>query len=67
MQSIVYKDISSGEMYVYKPKYPQQRSLFEEKRTERLINAIDELKSVGNIVIYLHKKGKLRRISEHRI
>lgn len=67
MQSIVYKDISSGEMYVYKLKHPQQRSLFEEKRTERLTNAIDELKSVGNIIIYLHKKGKLRKISEHRI
>ena len=66
MQSIVYKDISSGEMYVYKPKYSQQRSLFEEKRTERLINAINELSNMSNIVIYLYKKGKLRKIAEHK-
>ena len=66
MQSIVYREIGTDVMYVYQPKYPQQRSLFEEKRTERLINAINELSTMSNIVIYLYKKGKLRKIAEHR-
>lgn len=67
MQSIVYREIGTDVMYVYQPKYPKQRSLFEEKRTERIINAINELSNMSNIVIYLYKKGKLRKISEHRI
>ena len=65
MKSIVYQDKVSGTMYIYQPKYPPQRSLFEEKRIERIINALNELKSMSNINIFLYKKGKLRKISEH--
>ena len=66
MQSIVYREIGTDVMYVYQSKYPKQRSLFEEKRTERIINAINELSNMSNIVIYLYKKGKLRKIAEHK-
>ncbi len=67
MQSIVYKDMTSGTKYIYQPQYPQQRSFFEEKRTERITNAINELAHMGNICIYLYKRGKLRKIAEHRM
>lgn len=67
MTSIVLQDRSSGSMYIYLPKYPAQRSMFEQKRTERLIAAIEELKHVGNITIFLFKKGRLRKIAEHKM
>lgn len=66
MQSIVYQDRASGTMYIYQPKYPAQRSLYEETRIERIMNALTELKHTGNINIFLYKKGKLRKISEHK-
>ena len=66
MQSIVYREIGTDTMYIYQPKYSQQRSLFEEKRVERITNAINELSNMNNIIIYLHKKGKLRKIAEHK-
>ena len=53
MTSIVYQDRSSGSMYLYKPKYPAQRSMFEQKRTERIIAALEELRHVANINIFL--------------
>lgn len=65
MTSIVYQDKTSGRMAVYKPVYPAQRSMFEQKRTERVIAALGELKHMGNINIFLYKKGKLRKIAEH--
>ena len=52
---------------VYQPKYPVQRSMFEQKKSERIIAALNELKHVSNINIFLHKKGKLRKIAEHTI
>ena len=52
MTSIVYQDRSSGSMYLYKPKYPAQRSMFEQKRTERIIAALEELRHVANINIF---------------
>lgn len=67
MTSIVYQDRASGSMYVYQPKYPAQRSMFEQKKTERIIAALNELRHVGNINIFLHKKGKLRKVAEHTI
>ena len=65
MTSIVYQDRASGSMLLYQPKYPAQRSLFEQKRTERVLTALEELRHVGNINIFLFKKGKLRKISAH--
>lgn len=67
MTSIVFQDRSSGSMRIYKPRYSAQRSMFEQKRTERLIAAIEELKHVGNINIFLFKKGRLRKVAEHKM
>ncbi len=67
MKSIVIKDISSGLMFVYKPKYPAQRSFFEQKRNERIQAALTELKHTGNIGIYLLNGNKLRLISVHNM
>ena len=67
MTSIVYQDRVGGLMYIYQPKYPAQRSLFEQKRTERIIAELEELKNIGNINVFLYKKGKLRKIAEHKI
>lgn len=67
MTSIVYQDRVSGSMFLYQPKYPAQRSLFEQKRTERIMTALEELKHVGNINIFLIKKNRLRKIAEHKI
>ena len=39
MTSIVYQDRASGSMFLYQPKYPAQRSLFEQKRIERIVAA----------------------------
>lgn len=66
MTSIVYQDRSSGSMFLYQPKYPAQRSMFEHKRTERIVSALKELRHVGNINIFLLKKGHLRKIAEHK-
>ena len=65
MTSIVYQDKASGSMFLYQPKYPAQRSLYEQKRIERILAALEELKSVGNINIFLYKKGHLRKIGVH--
>ena len=64
MTSIVYQDKTSGSMYIYSQKYPAQRSLFELKRNERILQAIKELEHVGNVRLYLHKKGKLKLIAD---
>lgn len=65
MTSIIYQDRASGSMYIYRPKYPSQRSLYEQKRTERIIAALEELSHTGNINIYLYKNGRLRKIAQH--
>lgn len=67
MTSIVYQDRVSGSMFLYQPKYPAQRSMFEQKRTERIISALEELRYVGNINIFLFRKGRLRKIAEHKM
>lgn len=64
MTSIVYQDRASGSMYIYKPQYPQQRTFYEQKRVERLLAALEELRYMANVNIYLYKKGKLRKLSE---
>ncbi len=66
MTSIVYQDRASGSMYIYRPKYPAQRSIFEQKKTERIIEAMKELEGMGNINIFLYKKGKLHKIATRR-
>ena len=50
MTSIVYQDRASGYMFLYQPKYPEQRSMFEQKRTERIIAALEELRNVVNTI-----------------
>lgn len=67
MTSIVYQDRASGSMFLYRPKYSAQRSMFEQKRTERIIAALEELRHVGNINIFLFRKGRLRKIAEHKM
>ena len=67
MTSIVYQDRASGSMFLYGPKYLAQRSMFEQKRTERIIAALEELRHVGNINIFLLRKGRLRKIAEHKM
>ena len=67
MTSIVYQDRASGSMFLYGPKYPAQRSMFEQKRKERIIAALEELRHVGNINIFLLRKGRLRKIAEHKM
>lgn len=67
MTSIVYQDRASGSMFLYQPKYPAQRSLFEQKRIERIITALEELKHVANINIFLLKNNHLRKIAEHKM
>lgn len=64
MQSIVYQDKAGGMMFVYKPRYPAQRSFFEQKRADRLIAALQELRGMGNVNIYLLKHNRLRKIGE---
>lgn len=64
MQSIVYQDKTGGGMLVYKPHYPVQRSFFELKRVERIVTALEDLRSIGNINIYLLKHNRLRKIGE---
>ena len=65
MQSIVYQDRTGGKMFMYNPKYPEQRSFTEVKRSERIEKAINELQHVGNINIFLYKRGKLRLLANH--
>lgn len=67
MTSIVYQDRTGGSMFLYQPKYPAQRSFFEQKRNERIVAALKELKHVGNINIFLYKRGHLRKIAEHKM
>lgn len=66
MTSIVYQDKASGKMFIYNPQYPAQRSMFEQKKTERIVRALNELQHMGNVNLFLFKKGKLRKISEHK-
>ena len=63
MTTIVYRDRAGAPLMAYAPKYPAQRSLFEETRNERIANALEELEHVGNVEIYLYKRGRLRLIA----
>lgn len=65
MTSIVYQDRASGSMYVYKSPRQKQRSFFEQSRNDRIRAALEELEHVGNINIFLCKRGKLRMIATH--
>lgn len=53
-------------MFIYSPKYPAQRSLFELKKNERILTAMNELSHMGNVSIYIYKKGKLKKIAERK-
>lgn len=65
MTNIVYQDRASGAMYVYRSPRYRRRSLFEPKRNERIRAALEELEHVGNINIFLLKRGKLNMIATH--
>ena len=67
MTTIIYRDRAGGPLMAYVPKYPSQRSLYEETRNERIQNALAELAHVGNIEIYLYKRRKLRLIAKRPI
>lgn len=56
MTSIVYQDKVSGQMFIYAPQHPEQRSFFELKKNERILEGIKELKNLSNARIYLYKK-----------
>lgn len=60
MTSIVYQDKCGGTMYLYLPKSERQ------KRTERILSALEDLKHMGNVNIFLLKRGKLRKIADRR-
>ena len=64
MQSIVYQDKAGGIMFVYNPRYPVQRGYFEQERVERLVAALEDLRGMGNVNIYLLKHNRLRKIGE---
>lgn len=64
MTTIVYEDRVNGFLHIYRPRYPAQRSMYEQKRNERILAGLKELEHVGNINIYLYKKGRLRKIAE---
>lgn len=65
MTSVVYQDRASGRMFVYKPICQSQRSFFEQTKNERIHAALEELEHMGNINIFLCKRGKLRQIATH--
>lgn len=54
-------------MFIYSPNYPAQRSLFELKKNERILAAMNELSYMGNINIYLYKKGKLKKLLKGKV
>jgi hypothetical protein len=54
MKTILFKDRASGAWYKYdKP---------EMKRNDRILSALQELKNVGNVVIYLQNGNKQRKL-----
>jgi len=65
MKTIAYKDLASGTMKVY--DYPQGINYHNQKRSERIVAALEDLRHTGNIGIYLIKGNKIRRISTHRL
>lgn len=65
MTSVVYQDRASGRMFVYNPICQSQRSFFEHTKNERIRAALEELEHMGNINIFLYKRGKLRQIATH--
>lgn len=66
MTSIVYQDKVSGQMFIYAPQYPEQRSFFELKKNDRILEGIKELKNMGNVRIYLYKKNKLKLLADRK-
>ena len=65
MTNIVYQDRASGRMFVYNPVKANQRSFWEQTKRERIRAALEELEHMGNINIFLYKRGKLRQIAVH--
>jgi hypothetical protein len=59
MTNIAFKDINGGAIHVY----TANKSL---PKNERIKVALNELSSMGNIVIYLYKRRKFRVIKVKR-
>lgn len=64
MKTIVYQDRISGAKYIYNP---QNIKLDILKNHERIETALNELRHVGNVNIYLYKHNKMRLISTHTL
>lgn len=65
MKTIGYMDRAEGKtIFVYNPEHKQiQRSVFDLKAIDRIIQGLKELDHVGNIDIYLIKGNKFRKIA----
>ena len=60
MKTIGYKDKAGGSIYLYK-----NVSKPDQKRHERIKEALQELRHTGNINIYLIRGRKVRKIGQH--
>lgn len=60
MKTIGYRDKAGGSIYLYK-----NVSRPDQKRHDRVKEALNELRHTGNINIYLIKGNRVRRIAQH--
>ena len=72
MKTICYRDIGDGNRTLRYFQPPQQKDdgnilpFFRQKRVERQVQALDELRHMGDIVVYLLQGKKLRRLFVRR-
>jgi hypothetical protein len=59
MTNIAFRDIAGGKIHVYTANQNLPKN-------ERIKVALEELRSMGNIVIYLYKRRKFRIIKVKR-
>jgi hypothetical protein len=60
MKTIGYQDRAGGSIHIYK-----NVSKPDQKRHERTMEALNELRHTGNINIYLIKGNRIRKIAKH--
>jgi len=65
MKTIGYRDLVENKLraFIPKDKFP----LFPLKKNDRIKQGLKELKTVGNIAVYLIKGNKIRLLNIHRI
>jgi hypothetical protein len=62
MKTIAFKDKAGGSLHAYfNAKDPRQ------PRHDRIKEALEDLKHTGNIIIYLVKGNKVRKIAQHQM